>query len=376
VKNSDEQSGIMLAQIRGIPLRLHWSVFAVFGLIAYSLARNEFSSRIRPGEPDYAWLLGLVAAALFLVSIVLHELGHAIVAQRNKMKVNSITLFFFGGVAQVEEEPRTAGVEFRVAAAGPIVTALLAAGFFALSRYEALGDLISSGFYWLAGINLALLIFNLIPGFPLDGGRILRSILWQTTGNEAKATKIAVWGGQAVSILLVGYAVYVVVSGGSIINGVWTVMLAMFLRNAATATGAHVMTRSILERVTAGQTMARDLVYVTARTRIQELFDRQQVIDPRQAFVVVDDGPLGVVSPLQLAFVPRERWPWTVVSQIMTPWRQVVEITPDTSLMAALKEMETYGTHYAVVRSPNGNVEGILSRDQIAIKLQATAQSG
>lgn len=374
MRNDDEQSGIQFAEIRGIPIRLHWSLFAVFGLIAYSLARNQFSDKIGPGERDVSWLLGLATAALFFVSIILHELGHAIIAQRNKMTVNSITLFFFGGVAQVDQEPRSAGVEFRIAVAGPIVSALLSAGFFGLSRVDVFGDLISTGFFWLAGINLVLLLFNLIPGFPLDGGRIFRSILWQATGNEAKATKIAVWGGQAVSILLIGFAAYQVVSGGSIVNGVWTIMLAMFLRNAATQTGAHVMTRSVLERVTAGQTMARDLVYVTARTRIQELFERQQVIDPRQAFVVVDEGPLGVVSPLQLAFVPRERWPWTVVTQIMTPWRQVVEITPDTSLMNALREMETHHTHYAVVRWPDGIVEGILSRDQIAIKLQATAQ--
>lgn len=121
--------------------------------------------------------------------------------------------------------------------------------------------------------------------------------------------------------------------------------------------------------------MARDLVYISARTRIQEIFEHQQHINPRQAFVVVDDGPLGVVSPMQLAFVPRERWPWTVVTQIMTPWRQLVEITPDTSLMNALRMMEESHTQYAVVRTPGGDVEGILSRDQIAIKLQTTAQS-
>jgi CBS domain-containing protein len=153
-------------------------------------------------------------------------------------------------------------------------------------------------------------------------------------------------------------------------------MLASFLRNAATSTGAQVMTRTILERVTAGQTMARELVYITARTRIQELFENQQTLNPRQTFVIVDDGPLGVVSPMQLAFVPRERWPWTVVTQIMTPWRQLVEITPDTNLMNALKAMEESRTHYAVVRVPGGDVLGILSKDQIAIKLQATAQSG
>lgn len=364
-----------MAIIRGIPIRLHWSLFPVFGLIAYSLANNVFRDEIKPGDPDVAWLLGLATSALFLFSIVLHELGHAVIAQRNKMKVASITLFFFGGVAQVNEEPRSAGVEFRVAVAGPVVTAVLVGVFFGLSRVEQMGNLLSTGLFWLAGINLAVLLFNLVPGFPLDGGRILRSIIWHFNGNEAKATRIAVWGGQTVSILLVGYAVYIIASSGSLFNGLWTLMLAAFLRNAATSAGAHVMTRSILERVTAAQTMARELVYVPSRTRVQELFDQQPVINPRQTFVVVEDGPLGVISPVQMAFVPRERWPWTVVTQIMTPWRQLAEITPDTSLMNALKQMEEAHSHYAVVRNAEGNVEGILSRDQIAIKLQSTSQS-
>jgi Zn-dependent protease len=353
---------------------LHWSLFPVFGLLAYSLATNVFRDEIKPGERDIAWILGLFTAALFLLSIVLHELGHAVIAQRNKMKVGSITLFFFGGVAQVEEEPRAAGVEFRIAIGGPLVSAALVVVFWLLSRVDLFGNLLETAFWWLAGINLALLLFNLVPGFPLDGGRILRSVLWHFNGDEAKATRIAVRGGQLVSLLLVGYAIYQIVYAGSLINGLWMLMLAGFLRNAATSTGAHVMTRSVLEGVTAAQAMARELIYVPSRTRVQELFDQGQVINPKQAFVVVEEGPLGVISPIQLAFVPRERWPWTVVTQIMTPWRQLAEITPDTTLMNALRQMEAARCPYAVVRDEAGNVAGILSQDQIAIRIQAAAQ--
>ena len=361
--------------IRGIPIRLHWTLFPVFGLLAYSLATNVFRDEIRPGERDVAWIYGLITAALFLLSIVLHELGHAVVAQRDKLKVGSITLFFFGGVAQVEEEPRSAGVEFRVAVGGPLVSLALVVVFWAFSRVDQFGNLLETAFWWLAGINLALLLFNLVPGYPLDGGRILRSIIWQVTGNEAKATRIAVRGGQLVSLLLVGYAIYQIAIVGSIFNGLWMLMLSAFLRNAATSAGAHVLTRSVLERVTAAQAMARDLIYVPARTRVEELFEHQRVINPKQAYVVVDDGPLGVISPIQLAFVPRERWPWTVVTQIMTPWRQLAEITPDTTLMNALREMEAARCPYAVVRDAAGNVAGILSQDQIAIRIQSAAQA-
>ena len=374
MKTREQQPGVPLAVIRGIPIRLHWTLFPVFGLLAYSLATNVFRDEIRPGERDVAWIMGLLTAALFLVSIVLHELGHAVVAQRNKLKVGSITLFFFGGVAQVEEEPRSAGVEFRVAAGGPLVSLALAGGFWLLSRAEVFGNLLDTAFLWLAGINLVLLLFNMIPGFPLDGGRILRSVIWHFNGNEAKATKIAVRGGQIVALLLVAYGIYEIATG-SLLNGFWTLMIAGFLRNAATSTGAHVMTRSVLEGVTAAQAMARELIYVPARTRVQDLFEHQQSINATQAFVVVDDGPLGVISPIQLAFVPRERWPWTVVTQIMTPWRQLVEITPDTSLMNALRQMEAARCPYAVVRDDMGNVAGILSQDQIAIRIQTAAQA-
>jgi Zn-dependent protease len=337
----------------------------VFGLLAYTLATGVFRDEIRPGERDIAWLLGLVTAALFLISIVLHELGHAVIAQRNKLRVGSITLFFFGGVAQVEEEPRSAGVEFRVAVGGPIVSLALAIGFWGLSHVDRFGHLLQTALWWLAGINVVLLLFNLVPGFPLDGGRILRSVIWHFNGSEAKATRIAVRCGQGVSLLLIGYGIYLIATG-SLFNGIWMMMLSAFLRNAATSTGAHVLARSVLEQVTAAQAMAR--------TRVQELFEQQTVINPRQTYVVVDDGPLGVISPLRLAFIPRERWPWTVVTQIMTPWRQLAEITPETTLMNALRMMEAAHCPYAVVRDQDGNVAGILSQDQIAIKLQSAAQ--
>ena len=151
-------------------------------------------------------------------------------------------------------------------------------------------------------------------------------------------------------------------------------MLAAFLRNAAASTGAYVMTRSVLDTVTAAQAMARDIIYVPARARVEELLQQSPVINARQAYVVVDDGPLGVISPVQLAFVPPDRRPWTVVTQIMTPWRQVIEIKPDVTLMAALRTMEEGNTAYGVVRDDAGIVAGIISRDQIAIRVQSAAR--
>jgi Zn-dependent protease/CBS domain-containing protein len=369
-----QSPGIPLLTARGIPIRLHWSIFPIFGFLAYYLATSVFQDEVRPGQRDYSWALGLATAAIFLACIVLHELGHAVVAQRNKLPVNSITLYFFGGIAEASDEPRSAGVEFRVAGAGPLVTAVLTAGSWALTLVDAIPHLIHVGLWWLAGINLALLVFNLIPGYPLDGGRIFHAIVWKLTGSVTRSTRYAVRGGQLVSLLLVGWGIYQIVSTGSLLNGLWTMMLAAFLRNAAASTGAYVMTRSVLDTVTAAQAMARDIIYVPARARVDELLQQSPVINARQAYVVVDDGPLGVISPVQLAFVPPDRRPWTVVTQIMTPWRQVIEIKPDATLMAALRTMEEGNTAYGVVRDDAGIVAGIISRDQIAIRVQSAAR--
>ena len=354
-----------LGRVRGVLLQLHWSIFPAFGLFAYTLATGVFQERLSEGQPDVAWLLGLVAAALLLGSILLHELGHAVVAQRNGLEVNTITLFFFGGVAQVEDEPRSAGVEFRVAVAGPLVT--LALGvllFFAMVQLPNDG-LLDGGASWLLRTQILILLFNLVPGYPLDGGRILRSIVWAITGNEAQATKIAVRGGQAVAIMIAAVGIGIIVIGNQLFGGLWLLMIAWFLQNTATATGAHVVTRAVLESMTAAQAMAREIVYVPSRTRVEDLLERTGMVNPRQAYVVVDDDPLGVISPIQLVVLPRERWPWTVVTQVMTPWRQLARITPETNLFMALQRMDEERAFFALVLDSGGGIAGVLSRDQI-----------
>jgi Zn-dependent protease len=229
----ERRGGFSLGQILGIPVRIHWSWLLVLGLVALSLTFGYFPLFRRALAPSSYLILGAVTAALFCASLLAHELAHALVARRERIAVRGITLFAFGGVAELAEQPRTPGAELRMAAAGPLASLGLAWTF------NVLGDLAGSPyialpFAWLAGTNLALGLFNLLPGFPLDGGRVLRAALWGLLGSLRRATRIAAGAGQLVSwgFVLIGL---VMVLTGSVFNGLWLVLIASFLRAAAAA---------------------------------------------------------------------------------------------------------------------------------------------
>jgi Zn-dependent protease len=231
--NPERRSGLSLGQILGIPVRFHWSWLLVLGLVALSLTFGYFPLFRRVLAPSSYLTLGAVTAVLFCASLLAHELAHAVVARRERIAVRGITLFAFGGVAELADQPRTPGAELRMAAAGPLASLALAWLFSTLSDLAGTPYL-ALPFAWLAGTNLALGLFNLLPGFPLDGGRVLRAALWGMMGSLRRATRIAAGAGQLVSwgFVLVGL---VMVLTGNIFNGLWLVLIATFLRTAAAA---------------------------------------------------------------------------------------------------------------------------------------------
>jgi Zn-dependent protease len=229
----ERRGGLSLGQILGIPVRIHWSWLLVLGLVALSLTFGYFPLFRRVLAPSSYLFLGALTAALFCASLLAHELAHAVVARRERIAVRGITLFAFGGVAELTEQPRTPGAELRMAAAGPLASLGLSWLFSTLG--DAAGSpYVALPFAWLAGTNLALGLFNLLPGFPLDGGRVLRAALWSLTGSLRRATQIAAGAGQLVSwgFVLVGL---IMVLTGNIFNGLWLVLIATFLRAAAAA---------------------------------------------------------------------------------------------------------------------------------------------
>ncbi|MDQ3540721.1 MAG: site-2 protease family protein [Chloroflexota bacterium] len=353
-----------LGTIRGIPIGLHWSMGLVFALLTLSLA-TAFFPETHPDLPAAAyWLMALVAVVLFFASVLLHELGHAWEAQRNGLPVNGITLFVFGGVAQIGGRPRTAGVEFRVAVAGPIVSFALALIFGVLSLLARDVAYVDAPSAWLARLNLVLALFNLLPGFPLDGGRMLRALVWRATGDERRAAQAALISGQFVAFGLMGVGGFTVLSG-NFANGIWLIFIGWFLQNAAVAESAGSTMETTLRGVTVGQAMGPEEPRVPSRLKVRQLIDDHILATGHRHFLVIDgDVPRGIVALRDVTAVPRDRWDWTSVGDVMTPWPRSTWVTPDVDLVTALRMMDD--AHVGQVPVMEGGVPcGLLTREEV-----------
>jgi len=320
---------------------------------------------------------------LFFVSILLHELGHSVVAQREGIPVKSITLFIFGGLASIGQRSPTARTELRIAAGGPLVSLLLAGVFWGISRVFDGNDYLEAPSAWLAVINLSLLLFNLIPGFPLDGGRILRALVWQYTGDERRASQVALFTGQiaAFGLMAVGG---VIILNGNFANGIWLIVIGWFLQNAAVAETAGGNLERLLEGVRVEQVMRRDWPRVPIRLKVRQLID-DYVLGPgapgQRAFMVDDDAvdpPRGLVTLAEVAQIPRDRWDWTGLADVMIPWTKVIKVAPNEPLLDALRAMDDAGINQMpVVTGADGlQVVGLLTREQIIRYLRLRAEVG
>jgi len=257
-------ANVKLGRIFGIPLELHPSWFLIFGLVTWSLAIGYFPVEY-PTLPMVAyWMLGAATSLLFFGSVLIHELGHSVVALRNQVPVRRIILFIFGGVAQIGREPPDAGTEFRIAIAGPLSSLGLAAGFAGLWWLDQAIPYLDAPSVWLMRINLLLAFFNLIPGFPLDGGRILRAVIWHFTGNFYRATQVAVFTGQLAAFGFISLGILIILTGYWL-NGLWLVFIGWFLQNAAAASYAQTSLQESLRDVTVAQAMTRDCPLVSLR---------------------------------------------------------------------------------------------------------------
>ncbi|MFM9106729.1 MAG: site-2 protease family protein [Chloroflexota bacterium] len=369
-------SSIRLGTIWGIPVGLHWSLLVVFALLVWSLAGSWLPEEYPTLGPGLSIALAALTAVLFFASILLHELGHARVAQREGIPVEGITLFIFGGVAQIGEQSRTPGEEFRIAAGGPVVSFvlfLLFQGLYALDRSVAV---LAAPSEWLARINLALLLFNLIPGYPLDGGRMLRAAVWKVSGNEATGWKVARASGQLVSIGLMGIGIWQIIRGDTA-NGVWLVFIGWFLQNASAAEDASRTIQSQLTGVRVADAMALvDEPRVPSRTRLRQLVDDHVLAHGDHYFLVIDDDvPRGVLTLADVTKIPQDKWDWTSVTDVMTPWPRLVTIGPDADLLDAMRQMDAGGYgHMPVVRE--GALLGLLTREEVLRYLRVRAELG
>jgi Zn-dependent protease/CBS domain-containing protein len=369
------EASLKLGRIWGIPIGLHISWFLIFGLVTWSLAAGYFPEEYPTLTTAEHWLLGAVTSLLFFGSVLVHELGHAYLALRNDVPVRGITLFVFGGVAQIARDPRTPGAEFRIAIAGPLASLGLALLFgLAWLLSQSIPHLAAPSL-WLARINMILAVFNLIPGFPLDGGRVLRSIVWKLTGNYLRATQIAAFMGQLVAFGFIGLGLLTLL-GGNLFNGLWLAFIGWFLQNAAAASYSQANLQHSLRGVTVGQVMSQDCPQAPAHLPLARLVEEQVLAGGHRCFLITDDGQLrGMLSLRDVAAVPRAQWGEVTTGQAMIPFERLARVRPDTELLAALQTMDD--ANVAQVPVVEGSrVAGLLSREHVLHYVRARAELG
>lgn len=363
------QANIKLGRIAGVEIGLHYSWLLIALLIAFSLA-----ARFQALHPDWgssvAWLTAIITAGLFFASIVVHELSHAMVAKMRGLPVHSITLFALGGVAKIEKEAADAKTEFWMGIIGPITSAVIGLLFLGLSwllGWAALsepGTPVMAMLVWLGYINLLLAAFNMLPGFPMDGGRVLRALVWWKTGNQARATRIAAATGL---FLAFGFIVLGIVSvfQGAGFGGLWIAFIGWFLLNAARATYTQNEMTERLRGVRVADVMARDCPVVDGHTNLQTLVDEHLLRTSGRCYLIVENGvTAGLITPNEIKAVERARWPYTTVYDAMVPIERLKTVNPEMPVAEALETLGRANVNQLPVVS-NGRLEGILARDRV-----------
>ena len=362
---------IRVARLLGIDIRIHFSWFLIFFIVVISLAESFGADNVTWSDTK-SFVIAVIAAVLFFLSVLGHELAHAVVARRFAMNVTSITLFVLGGVANLAKEPPSAMAEFLMAAAGPGTS--LALGFIGIglgvlapSLYQAAPALqpIQPVALYIGQINLYLAAFNLLPGFPLDGGRVFRSILWGVLKDRAAATRIAARGGQTIAVLLVVAGVVLAFRLDATINGLWLAFIAYFLWNAATATLQQERVASVIGGARVGPLMTTDFKTTSPGVMIgQVIRDLVLPMNLRAIPVVAGDRFIGLVAIGDLRKIDQARWAETPVDEVMTRAADLPTVSPDDPLTLAL---ERFGSNdlplLPVVK--DGTLVGLLYRESV-----------
>jgi Zn-dependent protease/CBS domain-containing protein len=356
-------------RIAGIEVGAHWSWLLVVALVVWSLADGVFPET-NPGLSDGAYIAMAVAAALlFFASLLLHELGHAIQARRDGIAIDGITLWVFGGVAQLRSEPPSAGAELRVALAGPAVSLVLGLLFLAAALSLPLPSEVDGVTFWLGYINLTLLIFNLIPALPLDGGRVLRALLWARKRDYVSATRIAGALGRGFGQLLIFGGLALAIFVGDI-GGIWLAFVGWFVLAAAEGELQIATARDTLGDLRVADVMVRRPVGVTADTSVQSFMDEVFLATRHTAYPVVDGGrPVGIVTFRHALDLPREAWPVTSVRDIMVTGDDLF-IDEDTPLPEALRRLVANGIGRLLVRRADGRLTGLVSLTDVSRVLE------
>ncbi len=370
------KKNIPLGKILGIPIGLDYSWFLIFFLLSWMLAVSYFPAEFKNWVVEEYWGAGIITTIMLFVSVVLHELGHSIIALKYKIKVKQINLFLFGGIAEIVGEPPKASAEFWIAIAGPIVSFLLAGIFYALQILTVNIPFVFAVFEYLAYINLVLAIFNLIPGFPLDGGRVFRAIVWGFTHNLHRATYIASVVGRFFGFFFIFLGVLQIFNG-DIGNGLWIAFIGWFLESAAMAQLQQQLLEEQLTGHFVSEAMTNDYAIIPDDTTIQEVMDNHFLgIGRRSLFVKKDNQFVGLLTLHRIKEIANDKWAYTHVTDVMIPHLETQKVDPGTPLWDALRKMDKNGVNQLPVMENNNEVLGILSRESLITFLSSHGYFG
>jgi len=369
---------IRIGRIFGIDIEVDYTWFIIFAIVVIGLSSGWFAQLLPNVAPGLRWLIAGLTTLLFFASVLLHELSHSVVALRSGLRISGITLFLFGGVSKMTEEPKSPGVEFRMAIAGPAMSLLLAAIFLGASffvRPLAGGDIFHTVFRWRGIVNGMLAVFNLLPGFPLDGGRVLRAGLWHSTGSLGDATRIASTFGQGIGVFMIVGGIFWFFTTG-IFSGLWLAFIGWFLTQAAHQSYQQMILRQALSGVPVSSVMTQEVETVPPDITLDRVVNEHIMTHNHPAFPVVD-GPqvLGLLCLGDVRAVPRENWPRVTAREAAPALSEHNTIAPGTDAWDALIRMSTENCGRLVVVE-NGSLLGIVSRTDIMRLMRHRLQLG
>jgi Zn-dependent protease/predicted transcriptional regulator len=371
--DAQPSSGIRFGRVLGIPLYVHSSWFIIFALITFSLA-TQFRSEYPGWTPTQFWTLGIITSLLFFASVLIHELGHSTVALRYRIPVVSITLFVFGGLARIGREPSSAKQEFNIAIAGPLTSFTLAVLFYFTGQAFAKGTMVNAAGVLLGQVNFILAVFNLVPGFPLDGGRIFRAIAWAITGDFTRATRFASMSGQFFAYLMIFYGIWEAVTGRWV-SGLWLAFIGWFLLSAAQESYAAVAVRRTLQGLKAADVMTQEMPTVDRSISLEDYL-HEVLRTGRRCHLVMGNGQLvGMITLHNVRSVPREDWPLTSVQAAMIPREKIHWAQSTEPALDIMDRMQSEDINQMPVLE-DGHVVGLISRESLLRVIQTRLQIG
>jgi len=381
-----QTQGIRIGRILGIPIYLDFSWILIFGLVTLSLAL-QFTKEFSQWSTAEHWAVGITTSLLFFASVVFHELAHSAVAQHYKIKVLSITLFLFGGLARIGREPSKAIQEFNIAIAGPLASGFLAVSFYGLKLAFPGKEILGAVADPLILTNKMLALFNLLPGFPLDGGRVFRAIVWGATKDFARATRMAVASGKLIAYIMIGLGIFSAVAGGQggVVleyigrwGGIWLAFIGWFLLSAAQASMSQLTIRETLTGLCAMDVMSQEVPTIPGNLSLEEYSAEVLRTGRRIHIVTMDDRLVGLMNVAALNQVPRDEWSMNSVQAVMVPREKILWASPEEPLQRLLERLMAADVNQmpVVKHSDDGaaHIVGMVTRDAILRVIQTRSE--